>query len=382
MHIFTPKKAQHSGADVKLIANDKCWIEGNALEQLEITARLEGIKLAVGYPDIHKGKGFPIGASFISQKIFYPALAGGDIGCGVGLWQTDLSARKTKLDKWERKLDNIDVPWQGDRSAWLTQYDIVDANPDSSLGTIGGGNHFAELQRIDEIIDPAEAEKLGLDKNYCQLLVHSGSRGLGHAILQHHLAKFGACGLTEGTPEVEDYFSAHDHALKWAVANRGLIAHRFASKLGTDITAVSDTSHNLISRENWSGNLSYVHRKGASEVGNGAVVLPGSRGAFSFLVLPTGNQEQSGMAIAHGAGRRWQRGKAKSRLSHKYKVQDLERTDLGSRVICENRELLYDEAPQAYKDITPVVDSLVEGGLIKVIARLRPLITYKCRRRG
>ena len=382
MHNFTPKKAQHSGADVKLIANEKCWIEGNALEQLEITARLDGVKLAVGYPDIHKGKGFPIGASFISRGIFYPALAGGDIGCGVGLWQTDLSAKKPKLDKWERKLDNIDEPWDGNRSEWLSQYGIDDKNPNKGLGTIGGGNHFAELQSIDQILDHETAKQMDLDKNYCQLLVHSGSRGLGHDILADHLAKHGARGLVEGTPEAEAYFAAHATALQWAVANRGLIAHRFADKLGTEISTVSDSSHNLISRENWQGQPHYVHRKGASEVGNGAVVLPGSRGAFSFLVQPTGNQEDSGMAIAHGAGRRWQRGKAKARLSHKYKVQDLQRTDLGSRVICENRELLYDEAPQAYKDITPVVDSLVETGLVKVIARLRPLITYKCRRRA
>ncbi len=381
MHNFTPKKAQHSGADVKLIANDKCWIEGNALEQLEITARLDGVKLAVGYPDIHKGKGFPIGASFISRGIFYPALAGGDIGCGVGLWQTDLSARKPKLDKWERKLDNIDTPWDGNRSDWLSQYGIEDNDPETSLGTIGGGNHFAELQRIDKILDPEISDQLGLDKSQCQLLVHSGSRGLGHAILSGHLAKHGASGLSEDTPEAKAYFTAHDTALQWAVANRGLIAHRFADKLGADIRAVSDTSHNLISREDWQGQPHYVHRKGASEVGNGAVVLPGSRGAFSFLVLPIGNQQDSGLAIAHGAGRRWKRGEAKARLSHKYKTQDLERTDLGSRVICENRELLYDEAPQAYKDIRPVIDSLVEAGLVKVIARLRPLITYKCRRR-
>ena len=120
-------------------------------------------------------------------------------------------------------------------------------------------------------------------------------------------------------------------------------------------------------------------------------MIPGSRGTFSYLVEPIGEQKNNAYSLAHGAGRKWKRmalarhatlSEAKSHLSHKFKVEDLRQTALGSRVICEDKDLLYEEAPQAYKNIDVVIQDMLDAGLIRVIAIFRPVITYKTRRRG
>lgn len=110
-------------------------------------------------------------------------------------------------------------------------------------------------------------------------------------------------------------------------------------------------------------------------------MIPGSRGTFSYLVEPIGEQKDNAYSLAHGAGRKWKRSEAKSHLSHKFKVEDLRQTALGSRVICEDKDLLYEEAPQAYKNIDIVIQDMLDAGLIRVIAIFRPVITYKTRRR-
>jgi release factor H-coupled RctB family protein len=165
------------------------------------------------------------------------------------------------------------------------------------------------------------------------------------------------------------------------MANRALIAHRFASQLGADARLVSDVPHNMITREDWGGRPSFIHRKGAATSNVTAVMIPGSRGTLSYLVAPIGDRHAAAYSLAHGAGRRWQRGYAKPRLSHKYRVEDLVRTEFGGRVICEDREMLYEEAPQAYKDIGQVVQDLVDAGLAHIIAIYKPVLTYKVRRR-
>ncbi|WP_339136635.1 MAG: RtcB family protein [Candidatus Electrothrix sp. GW3-4] len=111
------------------------------------------------------------------------------------------------------------------------------------------------------------------------------------------------------------------------------------------------------------------------------MVIPGSRGSYSYLVQPTGSQEANCFSLAHGAGRKWKRSGARSRLKGKYTRESLLQTGFGSRVICEDRDLLYEEAPQAYKNISVIVQDLQDAGLLKVIAVLQPLITYKVRKR-
>ncbi len=367
-------------ATVRLFASKSTWIEGAAVQQLETAAKLPGMKLTCGFPDLHPGKGTPVGAAFVSEGMFYPTLAGNDIGCAMGFWQTDLPARKLKLDRWAGKLDGLDEPWDGDLAAWKERHHLPESPSDAGLGTIGGGNHFAELQIVEEIRDDNSFADLGLDKDRLALLIHSGSRGLGEAVYRELLQKHGANALIEDTEDAEQYLARHAHAVRWAAANRALIAARFAAQLGAETALISDVPHNLVTREAWGGRLCWIHRKGAASSRCAAVMIPGSRGTLSYLVKPLGDGESNAHSLAHGAGRRWQRGYAKPRLSHKYRVADLERTALGSRVICEDRELIYEEAPPAYKDIGQVVADLAAAGLASVIAVYRPLITYKTRR--
>jgi len=123
-----------------------------------------------------------------------------------------------------------------------------------------------------------------------------------------------------------------------------------------------------------------IHRKGAAPSTEGAVIIPGSRGALTYIAMPKEPGERSAFSLAHGAGRKWSRSDSRARLEKRFSAKDLTRTELGSHVICEDKELLYEEAPQAYKNITTVIDDLVKAGLAEVVAVLKPLVTYKVRR--
>ena len=107
------------------------------------------------------------------------------------------------------------------------------------------------------------------------------------------------------------------------------------------------------------------------------MVVPGSRGALSYLLKPVSEQWENLWSLAHGAGRKWNRKSCKERLSSKYTAKDFLYTSLGSRVICHDKTLLYEEAPQAYKNIETVIEDMKREGLVKVIATLKPVITYK-----
>lgn len=369
---------------VRLFTSDKSWIEGAALTQLEATARLRGMIAAAGFPDLHPGKGIAVGAAFVSRGCFYPALAGNDIGCGMSFWATDLAARKLKLDRLAKSVSGLEEPWDGDLAPWRERYGLPVSVSDAGLGTIGGGNHFAELQVVDEVRDAEAFARLGLDPAHAAVLIHSGSRGLGQAVYSEHIREHGANPLAEGSEAAARYLDRHGHAMRFARANRALIAARFAAGIGAEVRLVSDVAHNMVTREDWEGGPAWFHRKGAASareaLAAGALMIPGSRGSPSYLVGVAGAGAEAAWSVAHGAGRRWQRGYAKSRLSHKYRADDLARTELGGRVICEDRELLYDEAPQAYKDIRQVIADLESAGLVRTIAVYRPCLTYKVRR--
>ena len=110
------------------------------------------------------------------------------------------------------------------------------------------------------------------------------------------------------------------------------------------------------------------------------MVIPGSRGSLSYLVKPTGDGESHAWSLAHGAGRKWARSEARLRMRERFHSHQLVQTPLGGRVVCEERDLLYEEAPSAYKKVETVVQDLVDAGLVSVIATLRPLLTYKTRK--
>lgn len=370
---------RHLSNGVSLIASDTTWIEDKALQQLQTTAQLPGMRQVVGMPDLHPGRGYPVGAAFFSTEMAYPALVGNDIGCGMTLWQTDLSSSRLNLDKLEKKIGNIDLPLDEQWDEERTQLGLPANGHEHSLGTIGGGNHFAELQQLDQVYDASALQALELNPKALLLLVHSGSRGLGEAILRRHVDQHGHNGLVMASAASTQYLQEHDAALRFAEANRRLIAERLLHNLRAKGRSILDINHNLVSPANVAGVTGWLHRKGATPSDQGPVVIPGSRGDYSYLVHPI-PAAASLYSLAHGAGRKWLRSDCKDRLATRFSFDQLKRTQLGSRVICEDRGLMYEEAPEAYKNIDSVIGSLRDAGLVQIIARLKPVLTYK--RRG
>ena len=388
----------HTVSDrVSIIASPRLWLEDAAIQQLTTTAALAGMQRVVGLPDLHPGRGYPVGAAFFSTGRFYPALVGNDIGCGMALWQTDLVASKVKLDKLDKRLGNLDQPLADDEWDALARQEptligaveqlseqLVAAGLDPShlraLGTIGGGNHFAELQAIDMVHDAALVAGQGLVPARLQLLVHSGSRGLGQAVLRSHVDAFSHAGLVEGTIEARAYLAQHDAGVRFAELNRRVIALRICQRLRCAGSQVLDVNHNTVVPRRIDGKEGWLHRKGATPGDVGLVMLPGSRDAHSFLLEPvTAEGEVSLHSLAHGAGRKWQRTDCKGRLFKLATPDQLSRTAFGGRVICNDRALIYEEAPQAYKQVESVLDSLLDAGLVRVLARSKPVLTYKTR---
>ena len=365
---------------VHLIASPKSWIEGEAIRQLFATARLENMTLAIGFPDLHPGKGSPVGAAFVSEGTLYPFIVGGDIGCGMGLWKTDLLKRKAKLDRWFELRFDLEHPWEGDVQERLLSSGLDSTRFNSALGTIGGGNHFAELQAIEKVYDTGAFESLELEKDNLCLLVHSGSRGLGESVLREYVEEHGASGVSAESAAAQAYLAGHDHAVHWAEENRALIAKRFLECLGGDGQRVQDGCHNSITSLETENGPVWLHRKGAAPADRGPLVIPGSRGTLSYLVQPQGDIAASAWSLAHGAGRKWARSAARARARERFDVDELVQTPLGGRVVCESRDLLYEEAPAAYKNIEAVIHDLVDDGLVSVIATFRPLLTYKTRK--
>jgi len=379
---------QKINENVSLIASKDTWIEGLAIDQLVKTSELTGMHRVAGMPDLHPGRGYPIGAAFFTTNKIYPALVGNDIGCGMSLWQTSAKVSKVNLDKLVKKFVDVELPlddsWSEIIESRKLEKDITTDRYDRALGTIGGGNHFAEFQAIDEVYDQAVLDELGLNKKHLQLLVHSGSRGLGQSILVEHITQYNHDGLQLDNNDFHDYLQKHDEAVRWAELNRELIARRFVETIGANGRCTLDVNHNLVSPKTIDGHEGWLHRKGATPSDCGYVVIPGSRGDYSYLVRPLIDElpcpehmTTSLYSLAHGAGRKWKRGECKGRLGNKYKREDLYRTALGSRVICGNKELLYDEAPEAYKKCETVISDMVDAGLIEVVARLRPVLTFK-----
>jgi release factor H-coupled RctB family protein len=350
-------------------------------------------------PDLHVGQATPIGCVVATEpSVVYPELIGTDIGCGMSFVRTSLRLiyedDERKLIKWTKQLQGLDEYVSNEiieeflRSnlEWPTAVDKItnDHVENEQLGTIGAGNHFVELQRIEELYEDKHGDLL---KDYLYILVHSGSRSLGERILREFSkGKDETRGLQEGTDAYQSYMAKHDEACAWAKRNRALIAQRFLSCLGDDTPpqCLLDIWHNnVVLKQLSSDNCQvHLHRKGAAPSDKGRVVIPGSRGTHSYLVEPIDdNQEASGYSLAHGAGRAMSRSKARQHFSDKYPdVNRLKITeDLESHVVCDDKQLLYEEHPQAYKTIDAIIDDLVEAKLIRVIAKMRPLITYKTR---
>ena len=442
-------------------------VEDRAAEQVANVATLPGIvKASLAMPDIHWGYGFPIGGVAATDANkgggVSPGGVGFDIGCGVRLVRSDLlwdevqprirdlvnmlSKRvprgvggkgRMKLD--ERGLDGTlkdgvkypmsqGIGWEEDAELCEDAGALPSAKPQlvserarergaPQLGSLGAGNHFLEIQVIDEIRDAQAAEAMRLFEGQVCVMIHSGSRGIGHQTCQDFVRTLDrlspelridlpdrqlACAPIEH-PVAQDYLGAMDAAGNFARANRHVLTdaarESFAGTFGRSsrdlgMHLVYDISHNLAKIEDHivdgTSRSLCVHRKGATrafapghpelpdrykDIGQ-PVIIPGSMGTASFvLVGAPGAAEKSFASTCHGAGRSMSRTQAKKQMSG----QDLKRelADQGIIVSVGHAKLLSEEAPYAYKDVSEVVETCEGAGLTKVVARLRPVGVVK-----
>jgi len=408
----------------RVVARDDVWITSDAVAQFARVAALPGCVRAVAMPDLHAGRGIPVGAAFAFADRVLPQLIGGDAGCGVRIAAT--AARRMSADALERRVRQAldEDPLAGcDRGAlfeavWrsgarglaevegvpeaLARLAADEPDPDSAsadgpatpalgpsgdpapylgagfaaaLGSVGGGNHFVEIARAMEVRDEAAAAALGLVPGALCVVAHSGSRGLGEA-----LGRRWGCAELSGEA-IWAYLGELAGACRFARANRLLLAYRLLCALGaaraSKIAGGFDVTHNDVRLEPVSGGRAWVHRKGAAPArGDDLTVVLGSRGAPSWI-LRSLDREEGLRSVAHGAGRRMGRGEALAKLKGRYRRAEAARSASGGRVLCDDPDLLFEEHPDAYKPIEPVVASLVEAGMAAPVASLIPIVTVK-----
>ncbi|MFF5079278.1 RNA ligase RtcB family protein [Actinoplanes sp. NPDC000266] len=349
-------------ASVSVFASPSSWIESAAVDQCHQVAALDGMLHVAGMPDLHPGKGAPIGAAMLST-VLYPFLVGSDIGCGIAVFPIRL--KRPVPERLARRFPDLDRSPEIDDPAWSYVASSVPAGHTGHLGTVGRGNHFAELARVDTV----HAERPGLERGDLVLIVHSGSRGLGERILRAHTEVHGAGPAADPAA----YLAAHDDAVRWGSLNRRLMAARVALALGaTPEDPIVDECHNSVEVRDGA----YLHRKGAARGDGRDVLVAGTRGTPSYLVAGHAGPEAN-YSVAHGAGRKMSRSDALRRGKAKHTVEELRRTPVGSIVVCGDRQLLFEEAPTAYKRIEQVVGDLTAHHLATPAAVTVPLVTYK-----
>ncbi len=388
-------------------------MDGEGVEQLARVAGLPGCVRAVGMPDLHAG---PVGAVFAFSDRVRPELLGGDGGCGVRV--VAAMAGKMSLDTIERRVTAAleDEPLSGCEGRALFEAvwhrgvrgladlegvpeamaELAAAEPEdgaahfssgsrgrtlqgsrSSSGTVGGGNHFVEIARVASHAGRGcGGVEIGIALGGGLVVVaHSGSRSLGHAIAKRVPERelFGEA--------IDAYLADLRGACRYARANRFVLAYRMLRALGAaregKVRGGFDVTHNDVRRETVGGAPAWIHRKGAAPArGADPTIVLGSRGAPSW-VMRSLDCEAGLRSVAHGAGRRMNRNEAREKLRSRYARADLARTKLGGRVLCADPHLLYEEHPDAYKPVEPVVASLVEAGLASTVAELVPILTVK-----
>jgi tRNA-splicing ligase RtcB (3'-phosphate/5'-hydroxy nucleic acid ligase) len=433
-----------------------------SLEQLVNVATLPGIvDAALAMPDIHQGYGFPVGglaATELPDGVVSPGGVGYDINCGVRLLAAPISAgelgerrealaheisrsipagtgRGGPLDLRGRRLDRVlvegaaalvrehGIGTEEDLERTESSGCLPGADPDRvsararerggpQLGTLGSGNHFLEIQRVERILDEAAATAYGLSDGQVTFLIHSGSRGLGHQVCTDYVRRMDAALARHGidlpdrqlscaplsAPEGRDYMAAMAAAANFAWANRQAIAQgireAIARVVGEDVARrtrqVYDVAHNVAKVEVHSGRRVCVHRKGATrafppgsdeipaayrEVGQ-PVFVPGSMGTASYVLAGREAAMAKSFGTAcHGAGRSLSRTAARKRIGGAELRRQLEARGIAVRS-ASNRGLA-EEAPFAYKDVDRVVDVVARAGIAAPVARLVPIGVVK-----
>ena len=434
--------------------------DGKTIEQVQNVAQLPGIvEKSVAMPDAHQGYGFPIGgvAAFDMEKgVISPGGVGYDINCGVRLIRTNISKseflkKRTEIsaelfkmipsgvgkdsefklsDKELNEVLEQGVSWAV-KKGYATQDDIKNiedsgciAGADSKkvsqkakargknqLGSLGSGNHFLEIQEVEKIFNKDIAQTFDLESGNITIMIHSGSRGLGHQTASDYIQKMEKEYGFKHLPDRElacapinsqlgkDYASAMAAAANFAFVNRQLMTYQIR-KVFTEyfpkakLEIVYDIAHNIAKFEehevNGKRQTLCVHRKGATRsFGPGRpeipqdykktgcpIFLPGSMGTFSYVLAGTKKAEQLSFAsTAHGAGRVLSRSYAIKNL----KIEDIKQELKDHNVIIRtaSQKGMLEEAPEAYKDINEVARVSDELGIGQLVARLRPLAVIK-----
>ena len=441
-------------------------LEDGAVKQIVNVACLPGVyKYSIGLPDIHFGYGFPIGgvAAFNKRNgVVSPGGVGFDINCGVRLIKSNLTQDDIKehLDelvdalfknipsgvgsKGKVKLTNDDInnvldygaQWAVENGyGWAEDLEVLEENgrieaADSSevsnkakkrgipqLGSLGSGNHFLEIQVVDEIYDEDVASVYGLEKGMIVIMIHSGSRGCGHQICSDYLRLMDkayknykikiadrqlACAPLD-SKEANSYLKAMYAASNYAWANRQMMTHwirqsfeevlnKSAKDMGMNI--VYDVAHNIAKEETHTIDGRevdlVVHRKGATrafgpgrdeiplkyrEVGQ-PVLIPGTMGTASYVLHGTQTaMDETFGSTAHGAGRVLSRSKAKKDYNPDEIVDNLESE--GIKIKATSKNVIAEEAPGAYKDVDSVVKVSHDAGIAKLVAKVKPLAVTK-----
>lgn len=357
-------------ARISRFYSSQAWIEGRAEDQLAQVAALPGMVAVAGFPDLHPGRFGPVGATFLADRI-WPQLVGPDIGCGMALWRLELPRHRLKIDKAVRRLAVLDSGADlEDAASALVAAGLEELIGADGLGSIGGGNHFCEVQAVEEVNDP---EATALRPGDLCLLVHSGSRGRGAQTFEG-LDDSWKQGYATDSAAAGRYLALHDAAMVWARLNRALIADLAAEALSCEASLICDTVHNQVVAQDGL----WLHRKGAAGADQGLVPLAGSRDAPSYLLSVPDLVPEALGSVSHGAGRRYDRASMHGRMRKaKTDLAALARNRFGGRVVCEDRDLLMEEAGLAYKNPESVLRDLADFGLAQPIARLVPLITFK-----
>ncbi len=437
---------------MKSIEKDK------TLQQIKNVAMLPGIiDKSIALSDAHQGYGFPIGgvAAFdMDSGIVSPGGVGYDINCGVRLIATGLKkedflkkrekvthdimrgipsgvGRKGEFSFSEKEIKEImekGVKWMVGKYALKEDLERIedsgciegaDASKVSGkaigrgrnqLGTLGAGNHFLEVQFVEEIFNKENAKIFGLKKNEVVIMIHSGSRGLGHQVASDYIKKmedeYGIKGLPDreliyaklNSDLAKDYIKAMNAAANFAFCNRQFMTYKlrdiFNRHFGIKLKIVYDIAHNIAKFEKHkvSGKTKEVcvHRKGATrsfgpgrkELGKRykktgcPVLIPGSMGTYSYVLSGTKKAEElSWGSTAHGAGRVMSRKKATESFSEKDVKKELK--EYGVYIESGSVKGIVEEAPDAYKDVNEVVRVSDELGIGKIVARLKPLAVVK-----
>jgi tRNA-splicing ligase RtcB (3'-phosphate/5'-hydroxy nucleic acid ligase) len=433
-------------------------VEPGTVDQVANVATLSGIvKYSMAMPDAHLGYGFPIGgvAAFHEDTgVISPGGVGFDINCGVRLLRSDLDAKSVqplistlidnlfeevpsglgstgRLHASDQQLTEAFVSgakWAVDEGYGVKD-DLVHCEENGNmkgadpsqvsvkarkrgrpqLGTIGSGNHFLEIQRVEEIFDEEKAKRFGLFRGQITIMIHCGSRGAGHQICTDHLEVLSravhkycieipdkqlACAPI-GTPEANHYFGAMVCAANYAWANRHIIAHWTREVFekyfpGSKLDLIYDVAHNVakIEEHEVDGKMErlYVHRKGATrafgpsrsevpeayrDVGQ-PVLIPGSMGTPSYVLCGSDRALDLTFGSAcHGAGRVMSRSQAIKTFAGKDIKAALNKE--GIVVRANNPKMLAEEAPQVYKPSDAVVDVVHNLGIATKVAKLVPL---------